>query len=101
MPASELQARCTLLVYGPAQYLRTHRRPLRVRASVAAATATAGSGASASATTTPPHNSLLYHHGVVVVSVEEQKQDKGEEEEDGVHDAKRPGCLQHGTVLID
>jgi hypothetical protein len=51
---------------------------------------------------TPPHSSLLSPHSfAVVVSVEEQKQDKCEEEEDGVHDAERPGCLKHGTVLID
>jgi hypothetical protein len=35
------------------------------------------------------------------VSVEEEGQDKGDEEQNDVYDAEHPGCLQHGTVLVD
>ena len=57
---------------------------------------------SASAAVAAPAHHLFPHDDFVsVMPVQEHRQDRRDEEEDGVHDAKRPRCLEHRTVLVD
>lgn len=47
---------------------------------------------------TPPNHSF---RGLLFLASKQEGQDGGDKEEYRVHNAERPACLQHRTVLVD